>query len=117
MKILNNSKRKNIRVNMIEANEWTNHYRKLYFDSAIENDKEYISKPSGKGLDKLTIEELQQAMNGMKSRKAPGLNGINAELIKYGGTLLHLRILHFLNNIWMENKIPKEWRREQVYIA
>ena len=47
-------------------------------------------------------------MHDMKSRKAAKLDRINTELIKYGDTLLDIRILHFLNNIWMENKIPKE---------
>lgn len=59
------------------------------------------------------MEELQQAMNGVKNRKVPGLNRINAELIKYGGILLHLRLLHFFNKIWKENKIPGEWRLAQ----
>lgn len=74
-------------------------FRKIYFGSTIESVKEYISKPSGKRLEKLTIEKLEQAMSGMRSRAAPGLNKIYAELIKYGGISLLLRILYFINNI------------------
>ena len=43
MKTLNSSEREKICINMIEETEWTNHYGKLYFDSTIENDEEYIS--------------------------------------------------------------------------
>ena len=40
MKTLNSSTTEKTRINMTEENEWTNHYRKLYFDRAIENDRE-----------------------------------------------------------------------------
>ena len=60
MKTLNSSEREKIRINMVEENEWTNQYKKLYFDSAIENNKEYISIPSGKCLDKLTVQNYNK---------------------------------------------------------
>ena len=48
MKALNSYEREKIRINMTEESERTNHYIKIYFDSAIEKDKEYIRKPSRK---------------------------------------------------------------------
>ena len=59
----------------------------------IENDKEYVSKPRRKGLDKLTIDKLKQTISGIISRKPTGLHRINAELIKYSSALF-LSLIH-----------------------
>ena len=43
--------------------------------------------------DNLTLEEVQMALRQMKNRKATRLDGVNTEFLKYGGTLLELRLL------------------------
>ena len=35
-------------------------------------------------------------------------------LLKYGGILLQLRLLRFLNMSWKEHSVPKEWLRARV---
>ena len=43
------------------------------------------------------VDELNEAEKQMRSRKAAGLDEITVELIKYGGRMLELRMLHILN--------------------
>jgi hypothetical protein len=46
--------------------------------------------------------------------KTPGQDNINSELYKYVPKELKLRLLHFLNNIYRENRIPDEWRNAAI---
>lgn len=66
------------------------------------------------GADPLTTDELMEALQKVKNRKATGLDGINTELLKYGGPLLHLRRLHLYNGCWQESKILMEWQIAQA---
>jgi len=45
-----------------------------------------------------------------KNGKAPRQDNINSELYKYAPAEFKLRLLHFINNIYRENRIPNEWR-------
>jgi hypothetical protein len=38
----------------------------------------------------------------------------NSEVYKYAPEEFKLRILHFLNNIYRENRIPNEWRNAVI---
>lgn len=42
---------------------------------------------NSRGLDDLELIELTEALAAIKNRKAAGLDGINAELWKYGGPI------------------------------
>lgn len=56
------------------------------------------------------MEEIQKGLRQMENRKATGLDGVNTlELLKYGGTLLELRLLYLLNECWRKAPIPAEW--------
>jgi len=57
---------------------------------------------------------VTKAIKIMKNRKAPGLNGINVALVKYSGSLFHLRLLHFLNMCWKLLRTPKEWSKAKI---
>lgn len=52
------------------------------------------------GVDYITVEELSTSINDIKSCMAPGFNGINMELLKYGAIMLHLFIQHLINICW-----------------
>ena len=51
----------------------------------------------------------------MKNNKAPGIDNINAELIKYGGRKLHEKIVGVVKRIWNSEVMPEEWE-EGVYV-
>ena len=50
----------------------------------------------------------------MKNRKASGEDKINAELLKNGGMILHLRLLHIINKCWIKREIPERWKVAEV---
>jgi sorting nexin-29 len=50
----------------------------------------------------------------MKNRKAPGPDGLNSELFKYGGPVLSNRLLKLINKCWRERSIPEEWGQARV---
>jgi hypothetical protein len=50
----------------------------------------------------------------LKNQKAPGLDKINMELIKYGGLILELQLLHLINECWNKHQIPLNWNTAEV---
>ena len=52
-----------------------------------------------------TLEEILAAIKSMKSGKTPGLDGIPAEIYKYGGTALNAQLLKFDHICWTNTTI------------
>lgn len=126
MRQLNKQERDTARLHTIDKEAWIQHYRELWTDGADngkkdESDTDCLSRFSGGDCsntlytgDPITLTEVQEAVKQMKNRKATGLDNINIELIKYGGIMLHLRILHLVNECWKQRKIPEEWQTAEV---
>jgi hypothetical protein len=55
----------------------------LWYDPGAENALQ--EDHTGKTVDEISMEELESAIQGLKNRKAPGSDGINLEVFKYGG--------------------------------
>lgn len=110
MRSLNKNVRENVQINIIEKDRWIKHYKDLWY----EEQSETVKIQANADVDNLSIEELQEALKKSKNRKAPGMNGINTEFLKYAGILFHLRLLHFFNMCWKNKQIPKEWRQAKV---
>jgi len=63
-----------------------------------------------------TLEEVRQAIKKLKDHKAPGTDGIKAELLKAGGDAV-LEALHTLIvKIWEEEKVPQDWKRSEIKV-
>ena len=62
------------------------------------------------GVDLLTLEELVDALNERKNRKAAYSDGMNLELLKYDGILLLWRRLHSLNQCWITSQVSEAWK-------
>jgi hypothetical protein len=59
----------------------------------------------------VNMADLENALRMSKNRKAPGIDEINMELIKYASIKL---IIQLLNDIWNVGKIPEEWKTARI---
>ena len=57
-----------------------------------------------------TLEEILAAIKSIKSGKTPGLDGIPAEIHKYGGTALYAQLLKFYRICWTPKELPQQFK-------
>ena len=105
------NKKGELAMNKTEKAEiWKEHFDKLL---NTEDPKELI-KTENKGsgeveVEEITIEDVEKAVRNLRN-KVPGTDGIQSELIKYGGYRLLNRIYELVRQIWEEERIPAEWK-------
>ena len=59
----------------------------------------------------LLLSEVESAVNSLKNNKAPGIDNISGELLKYGGKGV-LKVLHCIcSKILESGRWPKEWTK------
>ena len=46
----------------------------------------------------------------MKNNNSTGVNGIPAELLKYGGETVLSRLHELITVVWDEGSVPQQWR-------
>jgi len=94
---------------------WAEHFEELLNEKErmILNDKETMEKEDHTNEDDLsqtpTIEEVAERIRRMKNNKAPGEDGITAELLKNGGQMLIKEIHELIKAIWKSEKMPSKW--------
>jgi len=59
---------------------------------------------------KLSVREVEVALEKLKSLKSPGIHQIPAELIKAGGRTIFFEIHKLINSIWNKEELPEEWK-------
>jgi len=65
-------------------------------------------------LPPISEEEIERAVRKMKFRKAPGIDAITSEALTAGGKPM-IEMLHkIFNQIWKNEKTPKDWARMMV---
>jgi 23S rRNA G2069 N7-methylase RlmK/C1962 C5-methylase RlmI len=80
---------------------WTKQFK----DSTTEGKREKLIENC---VDLITVEELETTIKSLKSRKSPGLDGINNELYEHAPkSFLHI-LFNFLNVCWIYGDIPEE---------
>lgn len=115
MQHLSKSEKDTANINVIPEKRWLVHYRKLWFNE--EQQLVDISREQDVAVyegDSITIQELSDAMNRLKNRKAAGPDGVSGELLKYGGLILKLRLLHLFNMCWKSHDVPNAWKAAHV---
>lgn len=50
-----------------------------------------------------------EMVESLKNNKSPGYDGIDAEMLKYGGEDLLKKLYELILEVWVEEKMPKEW--------
>ena len=59
----------------------------------------------------VTSAEVRAALTKLKNAKAPGICGITAEMLKYGGNNMILWLTDIINHVWVYETLPDDWRR------
>ena len=62
----------------------------------------------------LTEEEIKVAVSQLRSGKAPGEDGITAEILRLGGESVVQWLKHLADRVWSEEGIPKDWKKSLV---
>ena len=55
-------------------------------------------------MEEIIIEDVEKAVRNLRNNKAAGTDGIQSELIKYGGYKLMNRIYELVRQIWEEER-------------
>jgi mannitol-1-phosphate/altronate dehydrogenase len=84
-----------VNINTIKKEDWIKHYTNLWFSLQAEEDnrEEEENKIDNEITEDITMEELNETLKRSKNRKSPGLDTINTELFKYGGSKLQECVL------------------------
>jgi hypothetical protein len=56
-----------------------------------------------------TVEEVQIAINSVKSNKAIGNDNLPVELLQYGGKQVTQKIHEIISRVWNGGEIPEDW--------
>lgn len=97
---------------------WMEYFKQLLNDPSVDRE-EMQEETEGREEETVpipepTLEEVKQVINSSRNGKTPGKDGINIELLKYGGEELQERVYMLLRRIWEEENMPQEWRTGQV---
>ncbi|KAI8516418.1 hypothetical protein Bbelb_049990 [Branchiostoma belcheri] len=97
---------------------WKEHFQQLLNrpstvnGAAIERLKQ---RPTRHDLDSPpTIEELQKALKSLRSGKAPGVDGIPAEVLKHSGEVLHNELLWLYQRCWKDGAVPQDFKDAMI---
>lgn len=63
--------------------------------------------------DTITVDEVEQALNKLKSGRAAGQDQIPTKLVKYGGVSVVQALTQLINKCW-EEQVPDEWRQGMI---
>ena len=64
--------------------------------------------------DPFSIKELKDALKKMKTKKAPGPDGITGEMIKHLGACSRAVLLKIFNHSWIKGVVPAVWKEAIV---
>src|SRR3978361_954449 len=93
---------------------WAEYFKELLNDNRPNEEVEIEEDEEGETVTDPTMEEVKEVINKSRKGKAPGKDGINMELIKYGGEELQKQIHALIQTIWREEKMPEEWKTGQI---
>lgn len=99
-------------------NRWQEHYQSLLntrnpCDPAQLDD--IPDRPTVQEMDVLpTMEEVKHAICSLKNNKAPGVDSIPGEVLKYGGEVLHTRLHEMISKMWEAGRVPQQWKDARI---
>ena len=61
-----------------------------------------------------TLDEVKKAIASLKCKKSPGLDGLQGELLKYGGDRVAEEIFNYISACWIADTIPSQWKDAKI---
>ena len=99
---------------------WVEHYLELYATQSVETETALDVIPVLPVMDELdsspTTEEIDKATDNLACGKAPGTDGIPAEVLKSGKPALLEHLHELLCLCWEEGHIPQDMRDANIVI-
>ena len=95
----------------IEATEVCGRWRE-YFVVLLngENESKFYGVDAVEGpLYKITEQEVERALKGMKNDRAAGPSGLTSDMLKYVGRTCALKLLRVFQKILRNGTVPREW--------
>ena len=101
-----------------QLKRWVEHYSKLYAQDLPEHSGMEAILPSfgvyAELDEELTEEELSEAINALLNGRAPGEDGIPAEIVKEDKDDLLPQLYAFLLQCWQQHQIPHKMRSTKI---
>ncbi|KAJ4436358.1 hypothetical protein ANN_18990, partial [Periplaneta americana] len=97
-----------LQIPSISPEGWVTYFQKLY-DNEEEVNNEFITTIEEEIIP-IPIKDIQDTITQLKNRKAPGVDNISNEMIKYGGSLLVEEIHKLFRKIYSNMEIPAQWK-------
>ena len=91
---------------------WKEHFNELLNAGVEENilqGRRSYEMDDGKESDPPSLDEVAAAISALKNNKAPGLDGLPAELFKTGCEELTSMLHQLIVRVWSEERLPEEW--------
>ena len=92
------------------SDRWREYFEKLLNEENDELPAEYVEGPA----DMISKEEVRQAVQDLKVRKAAGPNGVTGEMIKAAGEQAVDWLTSICNSIVKEEAIPENWQMSEL---
>lgn len=104
----NNSRRDSL--SLINNEQWKDYYESLLVERREEFLIDETELEDNEDFTFIDMKELKECVGEMKNGRSPGPGDIPAELYKYGGEALLVRLKDFMNLCLTQQKTPKEWK-------
>jgi hypothetical protein len=99
---------------------WNEHFQELLnCESAVDWTviEALPSMPEISALaDPIGPEEVRRAVAQMKNCKAPGVDGVAADVWKYGGERVVDELEEMIRMVWESGRVPQEWKDSQMCV-
>lgn len=103
--------REKVPIQIIQQHEWMEHYSSLLSENREDYNivqQEHVNI-QGEQIS-VTTDTIKKAVRGLKNNRAPGPEGIQAELIKCGTEKLYHMITTIINRCLNDHPCPDEWK-------
>lgn len=97
---------------------WAEHFKELLncdnpYDTSLLDELPQL--PSITDIDgPPSLEEVHNAVKGLKNNKAAGPDGIPGEILKNGGPGLLRKLHQFIVSTWNSGKVPQQWKDANI---